>query len=316
MILQRLVEHYDRLEASGAVKLAQPGFSQQKISFCIVLEADGRLNSFEDMRRQDGRTLQPRTMIVPGKNKSTGKGFNPVFLWDNADYLLGWNKDSKKLPRAAEAFATSRAMYLAQEAVIDIPAYSAVCNFFRYWSPDKAAESSERLKEVAGNFGVFRIAGKQRYLHEVIALAEQQTSEQDTKPAICLVTGAQGFSARLHEPKIKGVQAKSPPPGGATLVSFNESAFESYNKEQSHNAPVSPMAVFKYTNALNSLLNQNGRRVYLGDATVVFWADHAQPTASALEDCFAMLLAARPDLQVKTFRRKKTPFACGRRSCC
>lgn len=294
MILQRLVEHYDRLEASGAVKLAKPGFSQQKISFCIVLEPNGQLNSFEDMRRQDGRSLQPRTMIVPGQGKPSGSGLNPCFLWDNAEYLLGWTDDPERSARAARAFEASRAMHLAFEPQIDTPAYAALCAFLRGWSLQKAAEFSDRLNEVATHFGVIRIAGEQRYVHEITsAPAAAELGEAETATAMCLVTGSVGASARLHEPAIKGVDGANTM--GAKLVCFDKDAFTSYGKDQSFNAPVGTVAVFKYANALNHLLSLRERRIGLGDATIVFWADHAQPADSALEDSLAMLFAGIAD---------------------
>jgi len=90
--------------------------------------------------------------------------------------------------------------------------------------------------------------------------------------------------ARLHEPKIKGVaDAQS---AGALLVSFNASAYESYDKNQSHNAPVGAGQVFKYANALNHLLARRDRRIGLGDSTVVFWADHPDPLEQAIAVVF------------------------------
>ena len=285
MILQRLVEHYDRLEAAGA-DLPRLGFSQQKISFCIVLELDGRLNSFEDMRRQDGKSLQPRTMIVPGQGKPPGSGLNPCFLWDNAEYLLGWTDVPEREGRAARASEASRAMHLALQSQIQVPAYAAVCAFLQALPQQDKAGWDERLRDVATHFGVFRIAVEQGYVHEIAAApAAAAIAEAESVTAMCLVTGIAGESAQLHKPPIKGVaDAQS---SGAMLVSFNATAFTSYGKEQSHNAPVSTLAVFKYANALNHLLSLRERRVGLGDATVVFWADHAEP---AFDDGFAMLM--------------------------
>jgi len=91
--------------------------------------------------------------------------------------------------------------------------------------------------------------------------------------------------ARLHEPKIKGVRGAQS--AGALLVSFNEDAYTSYGKEQSYNAPVGLGASFKYTNALNQLLGNNSRRLSLGDATVVFWAEHYTPLEEYVSDIFA-----------------------------
>jgi CRISPR-associated protein Csd1 len=286
MILQRLAEHYDHLEQSGKVQLAKPGFSIQKISFCIVLEPDGKLNSFEDLRQQEGKTLQPRTMVVPGQGKPSGSGLNPCFLWDNAEYLLGWSADPDRLDRAARAFEAMLHQHTGLEALIDLPAYSAVCAFLRSWSREQAVEHAERLATVATHFGIFRLAGEQNFVHEVVrAPILERKSDVDTLTAMCLVSGITGESARLHEPKIKGVADAQT--GGALLVSFNASAFTSHGKDQSFNAPVSTLAVFKYANALNHLLSQRNRRIALGDATVVFWADHATPLEDCLLDLFS-----------------------------
>jgi CRISPR-associated protein Csd1 len=47
------------------------------------------------------------------------------------------------------------------------------------------------------------------------------------------------------------------------------------------------MTAFKYTNALNHLLEQRNRRVSLGDSTVVFWADHPNVLEDALSEMFS-----------------------------
>src|SRR5690606_14263978 len=100
----------------------------------------------------------------------------------------------------------------------------------------------------------------------------------------CLVTGQDEPIARLHEPKIKGVRGGQS--SGALLVSFNDSAYESYGKVQSYNAPVSELSTFKYANALNCLLARNDRRLSLGDATVVFWADRPSPLEEYASDIY------------------------------
>ena len=282
MILQRLAEHYDRIEK----QLPPPGFSLQKISFCVVLNADGSLNSFQSLQENVGNRLVARAMIVPGQGKPSGQGLNPCFLWDNASYMLGWSSDPDpdKAARAALAFEAFRNKHLELEARIAHPAFSAVCSFLRAWSPEEANNHGESLKEIATNFGVFQIAGEMQYVHEKISVpveTEEQAAatEAGVKRGMCLVSGDMDEIARLHEPKIKGVGGAQS--SGALLVSFNASAYESYGKPQSYNAPVSAMAAFKYANALNYLLGRRDRRIALGDSTVVFWADH---DARVLED--------------------------------
>ena len=294
MILQRLAEHYDRIAASGGEggQLAPPGFSVQKISFCVVLEADGRLNSVQSTQVQGGRALVATPMLLPGQGKPSGRGLNPCFLWDNAAYMLGWTADSdaEKRARASLCFQAFRDLHLAAWARVAHPAFGAVCSFLRDWSPERATEIEESLLTVATNFGVFRIAGETQYVHELVVQpvaagdpegAEKRSNERGP----CLVTGISSQIARLHEPKIKGVAGAQS--SGALLVSFNAPSFESYGRSQSYNAPVSEDAAFRYTNALNRLLDRRDRRISLGDGTVVFWADHASP----LEDCLGELFA-------------------------
>lgn len=289
MILQRLVEHYDRMAAEGRDEVVPPGYSRQKISFCIVLNPDGGLNQFESLLEPDGRVKRPKPLIVPGQSKPSGQGLNPCLLWDNAEYLLGYTSKAERTERTLREFEASRELHLSMEAKVSHPSYTAVCTFLRTWSLGNALGHPE-LEELASNFGVFRIAGATQYVHEQVALPHAEVADDgvEVEKTTCLITGREEFPARLHEPKIKGVFGAQS--SGALLVSFNANAFTSYNKEQSYNAPVSQLAVFKYANALNQLLSMPDRRVRLGDATVVHWADHHTP----VEDAFASIFSGEP----------------------
>jgi CRISPR-associated protein Csd1 len=300
MILQRLAEHYDRIAASNKdeTQLAPPGFSRQKISFCVVLNPDGSLNSFQSLQEKIGSKLVAQSMNVPGQSKPPGQGINPCFLWDNAAYLLGCvpnpdpdpKKAAKDAARAIMAFEAFRKKHLDLETGIADPSFTAVCTFLRNWSPELARDHAELLKEIATNFGIFKIAGELCYVHEVISLPDESdeqsaASQTGATRAMCLVSGAIDEIARLHEPKITGVGGAQS--SGALLVSFNASAYESYGKSQSYNAPVGAAVTDKYTKALNQLLERRDRRVSLGDSTVVFWADHQNVLEDAMSAMFS-----------------------------
>jgi CRISPR-associated protein Csd1 len=179
MILQRLAEHYDRIVDSGNGEEQPPplGFSRQKISFCVVLEPDGRLNQFKSMQQQKGKALIATPMIVPGQGKPPGQGLNPCFLWDNAAYILGWSSDPERASRASLAFEAFRKKHLDAEAQIAHPAFSAVCSFLRSWSPEQALDHAALLTETAVSFGVFRIAGEMKYVHELVAVPPETCEE-------------------------------------------------------------------------------------------------------------------------------------------
>ena len=97
------------------------------------------------------------------------------------------------------------------------------------------------------------------------------------------------LSARLH-PSIKGVYGGKS--SGGSIVSFNADAYTSYGKSQGENAPVSEMAAFAYTTALNYLLRrENNQCISIGDTSTVFWAVARDgQTAQQAETLFAFML--------------------------
>lgn len=300
MILQRLVEYYDRLSADPqhAASLPRPGYSLQKISFCVVLNPDGTMNQIRSMFEPGEKKPIAQQLLVPGQAKPPGSGINPCFLWDNATYMLGIKYDDPKPERTREAFEAFREKHLALESQIQSPAYAAVCAFLRNWSPESVADKREEFEPLFSNFGVFRIAAESRFVHDdppVISYLSSTTPDEPAERAagFCLITGQRAPIARLHQPAIKGVRdAQS---SGALLVSFNDNAYESFGKEQGENAPVSEAAAFKYTNALNHLLAADQRKVFLGDTTMTYWAERPDLASSKLaEDALASLWGGLP----------------------
>ena len=160
---------------------------------------------------------------------------------------------------------------------MEYPAAKAVLNFLDKWEPQKAEENNlvaQYAKEIlSGANMVFRFNGG--YVHDDPQLAsvwQKANAKQKDNIGQCLVTGALDEIQNTH-PTIKGVQGAQS--SGAALVSFNASAFCSYNKEQNQNAPVGKYAAFAYTTALNHLLADRKNVHRIGDAAVVCWAENA-----------------------------------------
>lgn len=291
MILQALNELYDRLKSDPVYEIADEGFSMQKITFRIVLHPDGRLFEIQDARLQnDQGRLRPRQLLVPGDTKSSGSGLNPGFLWDNQTYLLGYaglDADTKKAERAQRAFESFRDLHLPLENEINDPAFSAVCRFLEGWAPEQA-EDYPILDDLSPGYGIFQILGETEFVHQRASVhswwMEHHASEK-TESGQCLVTAETGPIAKTQK-KIKGVDGGQP---DMALVSFNASAYESYGKEQSYNAPVLESVSFRYATALNALLDgpmRSKHRRRFSDATVAFWTE--RPTL--LEDVFASIV--------------------------
>lgn len=297
MILQSLNDLYQRLSQDPKNGLPQPGFSLQKISFCVVLSPEGNLVGVEDARTEEtdakGKTKRIATqMLVPGQSKPTGSGLNPCFLWDNAAYVLGFKAEDPKPARTREAFEAFRKKHLDLEKTLSTPAFSAVCRFLEQWDPSEVEKHPE-WSEYLGSFGVFKIKGAECFVHAEKSIRNwwlaQQTDRGMGEEAFCLITGARAPIARLHQPSIKGVRdAQS---SGAFLVSFNQDAFVSFAKDQGFNSPVSETAAFNYANALNFLLR--AKSFLIGDATTVFWTDKPTEAEAMLPPILAGLMPSQ-----------------------
>ena len=277
-LFSALVGYYQRLEDSNE-GVAEYGFSVGKVHFQIVLEADGSLFSFDDIRpRNDKGKPIPRALVVPDGGGRSGIGLRPSFVSDNTGYALG--RDNKGKPeRAEEMFAAFREFQ--RSFLPDLgtdEGFVALNRFLEGWKPERA-ETLPNWEEAAGLNVVFKLRARQGYIHQsesVRAAWLRSINRQDDKETpvlgISLINGAEEELARLH-PQIRGVAGANTT--GAAIVSFNLNAFESYGKSQSFNAPLGTRDAFRYTTALNRLLADNNRRVRIGDATVVFWSDRA-----------------------------------------
>ena len=289
MILQALVRCYEALAERG--ELEKPGWSPMKVSWGLELDADGQVKSLLLMGGTDAKGKQiPRVMKLPDPVKrSSGVAAN--FLCDNSAYVLGI--DAKGKPeRTRECFAACARKH--QDVLKDVrhPTAKAILNFFERWKPENAAchpaiqPNLETLLK-GGNivFVTHDAEGELQLAQDVPEIRrawdEAYAKSDDAVMGRCLVTGEEGPIAILH-PSIKGVMGAQS--SGASLVSFNAPAFESYGKEsardnqgQGRNAPVGKYAAFAYGAALNYMVGQADFHGRLGDTTLVYWAEGAEP---------------------------------------
>ena len=289
MILQALTQYYEDLLRLG--KINRPGWSKQKLNYSLLLSEEGELLQLlhlqQEIQRGNKTVLGPQEMWVPSPVKRSS-GIRPNFLCDTSSYLLG--VDGKgKADRSIDCFAASKALHLQLLKEVDSPIARAIVRFFEHWDPSQAA-SHPALQEdweelLKGGNLTFSLS--EQFAAQDPAIADAWTrhyedSSDDAEPIRCLVTGQPGTLARLH-PSIKGVAGAQS--SGASLVSFNDSAFCSFEHKQGANAPVSDYAAFAYTTALNTLLADRNRVSRVGDTTILCWAAGSE---SAYQDCFLM----------------------------
>ena len=299
MILQALTQYYDALNARGEIDA--PGWGKPKISYALCLRENGELMQVIPLLCEvevgKKKVIRPREDIRLPAAVKRSSGIASNFLWDNSTYLLGVdNKDKDKADkknkpeRSLQCFKAAAALHHELLDGVDSPFARAVLAFFDTWNPAEAEQhpalANEYDKIIAAANLVFYANGQYPADDPALCAAWQAhyDSDSDAPKQQCLVTGQLDEIAAVH-PSIKGVRdAQS---SGAALVSFNAPAFCSYGHEQNYNAPIGKHAAFAYTAALNHLLADQNHKQYIGDTTVIYWADTAEPQ---YPDVFSMLL--------------------------
>ena len=294
MILQALNRYYDILLEDEDVNIAPFGYSAVNVSFALDLSEEGELLNvlplFEQVQRGKKMVEVPRSMIVPAQVKRAAN-IAPNFLWDNTTYVLGISdKDEKKPKYSQDRFIAFRKWNSELLTGVDDDAARAMIAFLQSHNPQLARQHPAVAKHLdtllkGGNI-VFMSRGEFVHQNNLIRqIWEDALSARDIERMQCLVTGDIAPIARLH-PSLKRVRGAQSV--GASLVSFNERAYESYNrtKGQGLNSPVSEKATFAYTTVLNYLLSDANpnKKFFLGDTTVVYWVESEN---RAYESAFA-----------------------------
>jgi CRISPR-associated protein Csd1 len=256
MILQALYNYYKILCADPDVDIAEPGYSKAPVSHALNLSPDGKLVDIiplYNLVQQGKKSVErPRRMNVPQQVKRS-VNIEANVLCDNAAYVLGLTEKEAKDPNyARKRFESFRDRNIAIFSKVNSGVARAIITFLRTYDPATAQDdpiiARHRDKLLEGGNLIFFVDGKNALDDPEIRQVweKEYTSTQSTKKMQCLVTGEIEPIARLHLDikGVRGAQAK-----GAALVS----------------------------EALNYLLSDQNphRKIYLGDTTVVYWADTA-----------------------------------------
>jgi len=300
MILQELVNYYNRKAADPDSGIAPLGWERKEIPFLIVINEDGGFVGVEDTREMVGKKKVAKTFLVPmGVKRSVG--ILPNLGWDNVEYVLGFPCKGK--PERVEEQHKAFVEYLSRFArVRDV---ATTLRFLGNEDGMRALRANEIFAEALDScsFVTFRIVGGSNTImasKDFVEAYDVEIHKEATHPSLCLVSGVQDEIAVLH-PAIKGVAGANTT--GGNVVSFNFSAACSFGKEQGCNAPVGGRAAFAYATALNTLLGKDSRqKLRVGDATVVFWAEKDDSFESAFASFFEEPPKDNPDALVDSVR--------------
>ena len=303
MLLQSLVKLYEAWAEKGEIE--KLGWNPVKISYGVSLDEEGNVDEIIHLKTNapKGNKEIPSLVSLPMPVKrSVGVASN--FLYDNATYVFGYD-NSNKPDRAKQCFDCFRSVGNKVLENSD-DEFSTVIKKFLQKDYSEFENLSDLLTELnCTETTVDDILNKGanlllmplgKFPTDSKAICESWNSyyeHSDAPKGVCLVTGKDDHIAKLH-PVIKNIRGAQA--AGASLVSFNATAFDSYGKENGYNAPVSEYAAFAYTSALNKLVSDNEHRVFSGDTTVVCWTEDGE---SAYQDVFAGIFNSDDEVKQK-----------------
>lgn len=282
MILQELASLYDRLsqQANLSDEIPSPGWSMEKVDWAVVLNAQGDVVGVLRLGiKGEKDQFQPLEMLVPEHDGRSGKTPKPYFLCDKASYLLDVGSTD-----GGASHERSRKLHHEVLDGCEDAAARAVLRFFDREGPFSAISDEQADALASSRMVVFCFERPGNYIHHREAIRDAWTSyltnlPSDEPEGWCSVTGQHGLIARLF-PQVTGIPGAQS--SGASLVSFNFDATESYGKKQAYNASISKEVAFKAGTALKYLLGNRDRRIPLGNTIVTFWSDRPAPPENAL----------------------------------
>ena len=307
MILQALKEYYDRKVADSESDIAPEGFERKSIPFLIVIDRNGKFINLEDTREKIGKKSISKIFLVPrSKLRSGSLSYETTFLlWDHAGYVLQ-HPDDEKAKNQHKTWLRS-----LQELPSELANDEGVTSILKFYDSGgvKDVKShptwNECTKVLSCNM-TFKLAGEilpipccqavQDYIKQGSKsssnIIDESKSIEGKVSGRCLVTGEVGEIVRIHSDTRINKDSKK-------LVGFQKnSGFDSYGKEQGHNAPVGKSAEFAYTTALNTLL-KSSPRMLVGDAVTVCWSEKSSDLENQIADFFSEPPKDDPDRGVR-----------------
>jgi CRISPR-associated protein Csd1 len=288
-----LRELYDLAQREGLV--ADPDFEPKPISFVVVVGKKGKLRSIVSTLTPppNGKGKPRAKQFAVPRSVVRSSGVRAQTLWDNAKYVFGINVDKgKKVPKTDLTACRLAFLATTREAAASTkdPALEDVVAFLASLE-DGHLDREALLKKCGGdvletnaNFAFRHESDAERLLSDRPKIRKWwagQRSEAGSGEIECLVTGARAPPIESH-PKLKKLWGGQS--SGVALVSFNNTAFESYGLSGNANAPIGRPAAEAVAAALNRLLDSDypspvdgspmpTRNIRVAeDTTVLYWS--------------------------------------------
>jgi len=285
MIINALSRYYDCLKSLPNSPLPPMGYSKVDIDYVIVLNNEGKMVN-----------ILPHTKPVIDKNKTKDLAITEIlperlnatsikanFLEHRPVYIFGMEFDKDKFS-ITEKSKKSFIDYQENTKVFENTRNDmaqALYKFSTKWNPENELNNS-LINSLGKDYASAKftyclesnINSLACYDKEITKLWDDLSKKENGNSAenlsYCSICGEYLPIARLHD-NLKGI--KGGMSVGTNIVCVNNAAEESFNMEQGQVASISVNIMKKYTAAFNALTESSFNHVYLGDMTLLFWAE-------------------------------------------
>ena len=268
MILRRLVEYAERLEADG--HLTPVMYAAVPVRWQISLRDNGELEGdFLPLGGDRKDNQRGNSMVVP--NVVRAAGIKPKLLVDNGEYVLGVGRPGSDAGKVAERHR--QFVDLVQRCADETGDESVrtVAEFLNRWDGGEFRDGMPGEFDPQDNVA-FRAGGVfPADQNGVKAFWARSTLGEGAPEMMCLVTGETGPVEQRLPVKVKGLTRIGGQASGTSLISANAEPFESYGLKNSLTSPISRDAGERFGKALNHLLSDEKSRLFVGPSAYVFW---------------------------------------------
>lgn len=296
MLLQALYDY-----ANSRNLLDDLSFAPKAVRWIIDLDVNGNLIGTGPVdTSEDGK--RGKDFSCPRTSRPQNGGDVAKFLADGIPALFGLETDSEKSGKTSEDKRKAkrknfRALIAAcsQEVPIvlpclcfldgvhDIPPFLSKKDDIWWVVPAAGAP----VKLGADNFS-FRVDGNLLLKDPTVRdwwrrqyQAEIEETARKASKGRCIVTGKAGQPI-LDTHTIKIMRVPGGRSTGASLVSFDKPAFQSYGFENSQNCPTSQEAADAYCTALNALIGSDDTSLKIGNTVFCYWAKESKEVGSRM----------------------------------
>ncbi|MBN1381229.1 MAG: type I-C CRISPR-associated protein Cas8c/Csd1 [Deltaproteobacteria bacterium] len=283
---------------------------EEVVSLVLTIKSDGSFSSLQPIER--------KKTTAEAVQRTSGKGAR--LLMDNSGYVLGvYDPDSTAFKKKAKEKGVLQAKgvfikdvsdknKLFIERLDELKELDELIPVVRFYGENKENGidlvgqeyflNNISKKDRSGNIAIL-VSGNDKYIHENEAVYKKVIEVYDNKQKK-LLSGAEtkcSICAKNDFPigdfthfPIKGVPGDKEPAGGRKLISYNDTAFESYTLQGNENSSICTNCAKTYVEGLNWLLSAGNeivtktkkgkdktsyrytnRRNFGSDTAIVFW---------------------------------------------